>query len=156
MKTVENVLPSGWSVLNVVLLVFSLIRLKFHSIFFDIFMTLIRLLDSDPIGRISGISKVERPQEFQFQFSVAQVDEVKPLRLKRGEPQLTMASIFNLEDLAPFFAAICNGVTRQQTKGWTTSTRVGGGATIQVWDNALLFLLVGLLQRGLIGRHRSP
>ena len=69
----------------------------------------------------------------KINFSVTQVDEVKPLRLKRGEPQLTMASIFNLEDLAPFFAAICNGVTRQQTKGWsTTSTRVGGGAMTQV------------------------
>ena len=46
-----------------------------------------------------------------------QVDEVKPVRLKRGEPQLTMTSIYALEDLAPFFKAICNGVTCQQTKG---------------------------------------
>ena len=37
--------------------------------------------------------------------------------LKEGEPQLTMTSIFSLEDLAPFFAAICESVTKQQTKG---------------------------------------
>ena len=39
------------------------------------------------------------------------------MNLKEGELQLTMTSIFSLEDLAPFFAAICQGVTRQQTKG---------------------------------------
>ena len=38
------------------------------------------------------------------------------MSLKRGEPQLTMTSIFSLDDLAPFFAAICDGVTRQQTR----------------------------------------
>ena len=38
------------------------------------------------------------------------------MTLKRGEPQLTMTAIFSLEDLAPFFAAICDGVTRQQTR----------------------------------------
>ena len=37
------------------------------------------------------------------------------MSLKRGEPQLTMTSIFSLDDLAPFFAAVCDGVTRQQT-----------------------------------------
>ena len=39
------------------------------------------------------------------------------MNLKEGEPQLTMTSIFALDDLAPFFAAICQGATRQQTKG---------------------------------------
>merc|ERR1719414_1086430 len=43
------------------------------------------------------------------------VKEVKPMTLKLGEPQLTMTSICSLEDLAPFFAALCDGVTRQQT-----------------------------------------
>ena len=37
------------------------------------------------------------------------------MTLKPGEPQLTMTAIFSLEDLAPFFAALCDGVTRQQT-----------------------------------------
>ena len=37
------------------------------------------------------------------------------MTLKSGEPQLTMTSIYSLEDLAPFFAALCDGVTRQQT-----------------------------------------
>merc|ERR1719266_2823566 len=43
------------------------------------------------------------------------VEKVKPMTLKSGEPQLTMTSIYSLEDLAPFFAALCDGVTRQQT-----------------------------------------
>jgi len=47
---------------------------------------------------------------------ISKVDDIKPVRLKRGEPTLTMTSIYTLHDLAPFFAAICNGVTRQQTK----------------------------------------
>lgn len=38
------------------------------------------------------------------------------MTLKSGEPQLTMTAIFSLEDLAPFFAALCDGVTRQQTR----------------------------------------
>ena len=42
---------------------------------------------------------------------------VRPMNLKEGEPQLTMTSILSLEDLAPFFAAICESVTKQQTKG---------------------------------------
>lgn len=33
-----------------------------------------------------------------------------------GQPQLTMTTIQTLEDLAPFFASICDNVTRQQTK----------------------------------------
>ena len=37
------------------------------------------------------------------------------MTLKSGEPQLTMTAIYSLEDLAPFFAALCDGVTRQQT-----------------------------------------
>ena len=37
------------------------------------------------------------------------------MTLKSREPQLTMTSIYSLEDLAPFFAALCDGVTRQQT-----------------------------------------
>ena len=37
------------------------------------------------------------------------------MTLKSGEPQLTMTAICSLEDLAPFFAALCDGVTRQQT-----------------------------------------
>ena len=37
------------------------------------------------------------------------------MTLKSGEPQLTMTAIHSLEDLAPFFAALCDGVTRQQT-----------------------------------------
>ena len=38
------------------------------------------------------------------------------MRLKSGEPQLTMTSIDSLDDLAPFLAAICEDVTRQQAK----------------------------------------
>jgi hypothetical protein len=48
---------------------------------------------------------------------LSKTDNVKPMNLKEGEPQLTMTSIYSLDDLAPFFAAICQGVTRQQTKG---------------------------------------
>ena len=38
------------------------------------------------------------------------------MTIKSGEPQLTMSAICSLEDLAPFFAALCDGVTRQQTR----------------------------------------
>ena len=48
---------------------------------------------------------------------LSKTDNVKAMNLKEGEPQLTMTSIYSLDDLAPFFAAICQGVTRQQTKG---------------------------------------
>ena len=44
-------------------------------------------------------------------------ESVHPMNLKEGEPQLTMTSIFSLDDLTPFFAAICESVTKQQTKG---------------------------------------
>ena len=47
---------------------------------------------------------------------LAKSESVKAMSLKEGEPQLTMTSIFALDDLAPFFAAICESVTRQQTK----------------------------------------
>ncbi len=43
------------------------------------------------------------------------------MSLKEGEPQLTMTSIFSLDDLTPFFASICDSVTRQQTKGHSRS-----------------------------------
>lgn len=43
-------------------------------------------------------------------------DDVFPARLKEGQPQLTMTSISSLDDLGPFFASICNNVTRQQAK----------------------------------------
>ena len=46
-------------------------------------------------------------------------ESVRAMSLKEGEPQLTMTSIFALDDLAPFFAAICESVTRQQTKAGT-------------------------------------
>jgi hypothetical protein len=52
-----------------------------------------------------------------FLFNFFQTDKVKPISLKEGEPQLTMTSIFSLDDLTPFFAAVCDNVTRQQTKG---------------------------------------
>ena len=48
---------------------------------------------------------------------LSKTDNVKAMNLKEGESQLTMTSIYSLDDLAPFFAAICQGVTRQQTKG---------------------------------------
>jgi len=48
---------------------------------------------------------------------LTKTESVHPMSLKEGEPQLTMTSIFSLEDLAPFFAAICESVTKQQTKG---------------------------------------
>ena len=38
------------------------------------------------------------------------------MTIRSGEPQLTMTAICSLGDLAPFFAALCNGVTRQQTR----------------------------------------
>jgi hypothetical protein len=44
------------------------------------------------------------------------VEKVKPVILKSGEPQLTMTTILSLDDLAGFFAALCDGVTRQQTR----------------------------------------
>ena len=40
---------------------------------------------------------------------------VKAMNLKEGELQLTMTSIISMDDLSPFFAAICESVTRQQT-----------------------------------------
>ena len=45
------------------------------------------------------------------------------MTLKSGEPQLTMTAIFSLEDLAPFFAALCDGVTRQQTT-WKSNSKL--------------------------------
>ncbi len=48
---------------------------------------------------------------------LTKTESVRPMSLKEGEPQLTMTSIFSLDDLAPFFAAICESVTKQQTKG---------------------------------------
>ena len=42
-------------------------------------------------------------------------ENVKAMTLKEGELQLTMTSIFTMDDLTPFFAAICESVTRQQT-----------------------------------------
>ena len=48
---------------------------------------------------------------------LAKTENVHPMSLKEGEPQLTMTSIFSLDDLTPFFAAICDSVTKQQTKG---------------------------------------
>ena len=44
------------------------------------------------------------------------MEKVKPVFLKSGEPQLTMTTILSLDDLAGFFAALCDGVTRQQTR----------------------------------------
>ncbi|XP_059082535.1 protein dopey-1-like isoform X2 [Tigriopus californicus] len=43
-------------------------------------------------------------------------DKVHPVKLTEGQPILTMTSIGSLEDLGPFFASICENVTRQQTK----------------------------------------
>ena len=42
-------------------------------------------------------------------------ESVKAMNLKEGELQLTMTSIISMDDLSPFFAAICESVTRQQT-----------------------------------------
>lgn len=54
---------------------------------------------------------------------LAKSESVKAMSLKEGEPQLTMTSIFALDDLAPFFAAICESVTRQQTKAYQSRRR---------------------------------
>ena len=50
--------------------------------------------------------------------------DVSVAHMKEGQPQLTMTSISSLEDLGPFFASICNNVTRQQTRTKTSSPRV--------------------------------
>lgn len=50
---------------------------------------------------------------------LSKVNKVRPMKLKKGEPQLTMTAICSLEELAPFFAAVCDSVTRQQTKSKT-------------------------------------
>lgn len=60
------------------------------------------------------VSRKNNPASF-FQAEVA----VHPANLKEGQPQLTMTSLSCLDDLAPFFASICNNVTRQQTKSKT-------------------------------------
>ena len=40
-------------------------------------------------------------------------NKVEASQLAEGQPQLTMTSITSLDDLAPFFASICDNVTRQ-------------------------------------------
>lgn len=52
-------------------------------------------------------------------------DQVHPAKMKEGQPQLTMTSITSLEDLGPFFASICDNVTRQQTKSRTKQMTLG-------------------------------
>lgn len=44
------------------------------------------------------------------------MEGIVPARLHEGVPLLTMTNISSLEDLGPFFACICENVTRQQTK----------------------------------------
>ena len=39
-----------------------------------------------------------------------------PATLTEGQPLLTMTSVTSLDDLAPFFATVCQSVTKQQTK----------------------------------------
>ena len=48
--------------------------------------------------------------------------KVEAVQLSEGQPQLTMTSITSLDDLAPFFASICDNVTRQIARN------VDGGA----------------------------
>ena len=49
--------------------------------------------------------------------------KVEAVQLSEGQPQLTMTSITSLDDLAPFFASICDNVTRQIARNVD-----GGGA----------------------------
>ena len=49
-------------------------------------------------------------------------NKVEAAQLAEGQPQLTMTSITSLDDLAPFFASICENVTRQIARN-----DVGGG-----------------------------
>ena len=50
-------------------------------------------------------------------------NKVEASQLAEGQPQLTMTSITSLDDLAPFFASICDNVTRQIARNVD-----GGGA----------------------------
>ena len=51
--------------------------------------------------------------------------KVEAVQLSEGQPQLTMTSITSLDDLAPFFASICENVTRQIAR----NDGGGGGGT---------------------------
>ena len=51
------------------------------------------------------------------------MDDVEPTTMVEGQPQLSMTSIEALEDLAPFFASICDNVTRQQAKNHSNFAR---------------------------------
>ena len=53
-------------------------------------------------------------------------NKVEAAQLAEGQPQLTMTSITSLDDLAPFFASICENVTRQIARN---DGGGGGGGT---------------------------
>jgi len=49
--------------------------------------------------------------------------------LAEGQPQLTMTSITSLDDLAPFFASICENVTRQIARNDCSGGGGGSGSS---------------------------
>ncbi len=58
-----------------------------------------------------------RQRSLPYDCPLFQIEKpVRPLDLMEGQPQLSMTSITSLDDLGPFFASVCQNVTRQQTK----------------------------------------
>ena len=56
-------------------------------------------------------------------------NKVEAAQLAEGQPQLTMTSITSLDDLAPFFASICENVTRQIARNEGGTAGGGGGGS---------------------------
>lgn len=55
-------------------------------------------------------------------------NKVEAAQLAEGQPQLTMTSITSLDDLAPFFASICENVTRQIARNDCSGGGGGSGS----------------------------
>ena len=56
-------------------------------------------------------------------------NKVEAAQLAEGQPQLTMTSITSLDDLAPFFASICENVTRQIARNDCSGGGGGSGSS---------------------------
>lgn len=56
-------------------------------------------------------------------------NKVEAALLAEGQPQLTMTSITSLDDLAPFFASICENVTRQIARNDCSGGGGGSGSS---------------------------
>ena len=74
--------------------------------------------EPDPVKTTNGIHFYQDFVPYVVRVAkllLGKSENVKAMTLKEGELQLTMTSIFTMDDLTPFFAAICESVTRQQT-----------------------------------------